>query len=147
MGYGPVHRYVAGKADWSAAGWEREGALDDKPFLADVARRDVPTCGPAERMAEVRARVDAAGWDRCVVVGEGGVVLGMLRGAHLDADAQLTADLAMEPGPSTFRPSLSVREMAEYMQQNNVQAVLVTDADGVLIGHVDRRGVEAAAHG
>jgi len=27
MGYSPVYRYVAGKADWAAAGWEREGRL------------------------------------------------------------------------------------------------------------------------
>jgi CBS domain-containing protein len=147
MGYAPVYRYVAGKADWSAAGWAREGALEEAPFLGDVVRRDVPTCAPGERMAEVRARVDAAGWDRCVVVGDGGIVAGMLSGPHLDADAGLTAELAMEPGPSTFRPSLSVGEMAEYMQQNNVQSTLVTDADGVLIGFVDRRSVEEAARG
>jgi CBS domain-containing protein len=147
MGYGPVHRYLAGKADWSAAGWEREGRLEEKPFLLDVVRRDIPRCCPDERLAEVRRRVDAAGWDRCVVVEEHGVVLGMLSGSHLDADGQLTAELAMQPGPSTFRPSISVGEMAGYMQEKNVQFVLVTDSDGVLIGGVDRRTVEEAARG
>lgn len=144
MGYGPVYRYVAGKADWTAAGWEREGALDEAPFAGDVARRDVPTCGPGDRLAEVRGRVAQAGWDRAVVVGDGRIVLGELSGSHLDADAQLTAELAMDPGPSTFRPSLPIRELRDYMREKNVQNVLVTDGDGVLIGALDRRTVEEA---
>jgi CBS domain-containing protein len=142
MGYGPVHRYTGGRMDWVAAGWEREGSLDERPFAGDVAARDVPTCAPDERVGAVQRRVDAAGWDRAVVVGDGGVVLGMLSGERLDADAALTADLAMDPGPSTFRPSLPVRELADYMRENNVQNVLVTTADGILVGALDRRTVE-----
>jgi CBS domain-containing protein len=147
MGYGPVYRYLAGKADWAAAGWEREGKLEAGPFLAEVARHDVPTCRPDETVADVRARADAAGWDRCVVVGDGGVVLGLLSGQRLGADARLRADLVMEPGPSTFRGSVPVAEMAEYMRKNNVQSALVTTSDGVLAGVVDRRSVEQAADG
>jgi CBS domain-containing protein len=142
LGYGPVHRYVAGKADWAAAGWERQGRLDEKPFCGDIAARDVPTCTPGERLAEVRARVEAAGWDRAVVVGPDNIVLGLLRGAHLAADGALSAELAMEPGPSTFRVSLPARELRDYMGEKNVQSVLVTDADGRLAGAVDRRTVE-----
>lgn len=145
MGYGPVYRYVAGKADWAAAGWEREGTLKEAPFCGDIARRDVPTCRPDETVGAVRERVDAAGWDRCVVVSEGGVVLGMLSGPRLGADVRLRADLVMEPGPSTFRVSLPVREMRDYMREKNVQNVLVTTGDGVLVGALDRRTVEEAA--
>jgi CBS domain-containing protein len=142
-----VHRYVAGKIDWAAAGWEREGELSEAPFVGDIARRDVPTCRPDETVGDARARADAAGWDRCVVVGDGGVVLGLLSGPRLGADARLRADLVMEPGPSTFRVSLPVAEMAGYMRENNVQNVLVTTGDGVLAGAIDRRSVEEAVDG
>jgi len=147
MGYSPVYRYVAGKMDWAAAGWEREGALGERPFVGDICRRDVPTCAPCATVGEARALADAAGWDRCVVVSEDRVVLGLLSGPRLGADARLRADLAMEPGPSTFRVSLPVAEMADYMRRNNVQNVLVTTGDGVLAGALDRRSVEEAADG
>jgi CBS domain-containing protein len=147
MGYGPVHRYTGGKMDWAAAGWEREGRLDAAPFAGDVAARDVPTCRPDESLAEVRARVEAAGWDRAVVVGDGDIVLGLLSGERLDADAALSAELAMDPGPSTFRPSVPVRELADYMREHRLQNLLVTTADGVLVGALDRRRVEESADG
>jgi CBS domain-containing protein len=132
--------------DWSAAGWEREGTLSEAPFVLDIVRRDVPTCRLDELVGDVWARVDAAGWDRAVVVGHGGIVLGLLNGSRRSADGRLTAELAMESAPSTFRPSLPVRELAQYMGENNVQNVLVTDSDGVLIGALDRRTVEEALH-
>jgi CBS domain-containing protein len=146
LGYGPVHRYVGGKADWSAAGWEREGRLDARPFAGDLADRSVPTCTPDERVGEVHARVTASGWDRAVVVGNGGVVLGMLSGPRLLADAQLPAELGMDSAPSTFRPSLPARELRDYMREKNVQDVLVSDSDGVLLGALDRRTVEESVH-
>ena len=147
MGYGPVYRYAAGKVDWSAAGWPREGKLSEGPFAGDVARRDVPVCRPDETVATARARAEAAGWDRCVVVGEGDVVLGLLSGPRLAADGRLAADLAMQPGPHTFRTSLPVAERAERMEKNTTHDVLITTADGVLVGALDRRTTEEAADG
>jgi len=147
MGYSPVYRYVAGKADWAAAGWEREGRLSEAPFVGEICRRDVPTCGVSATVGEARELADAGGWERCVVVGDGGIVLGLLSGPRLGADVALRVDLAMEPGPSTFRVSLPVAEMADYMRRNNVQNVLVTTGDGILAGALDRRTVEEAADG
>ena len=147
MGYEPVHRYVAGKADWAAAGGEREGRLSEAPFVGDLAQRDVPTCRPGERLHAIRERVARAGWDRCVVITADRVVLGLLAGQRLQADGELTADLAMDPGPSTFRVSLGAREMAQYMRDKSVEHVLVTTADGVLVGSLDHRTVEDALGG
>jgi hypothetical protein len=41
-----------------------------------VARTDVPTCALSEQLEAVRERVQAAGWDQCIVVNEQGIVLG-----------------------------------------------------------------------
>ncbi|HEV7679672.1 MAG TPA: hypothetical protein VGQ42_13990 [Candidatus Dormibacteraeota bacterium] len=146
MGYGPVYRYTAGKMDWLAAGWPHEGEQSQAPYAGDLVRAGVPECSPGERMGDVRARVDGSGWDRCVVVNSGRIVMGLLSGARLQADAELTADLAMEPGPHTFRPSIGGRELLDWMRKNNKLAALIADGDGVLIGSVDRHTIEEALH-
>jgi len=53
----------------------------------------------------------------------------------------------MNPGPSTYRPSTSVHEMAHVMQDSGAQRVLVSDGDGHLIGIVRREAVAAHLHG
>jgi hypothetical protein len=79
LGFERVYDYVPGKADWFASGLPREGRLASVPTIGEAARRDVPTCAPAEKVGAVRERVQRAGWDRCVVVNMERVVLGLLR--------------------------------------------------------------------
>jgi len=103
-------------------------------------------CRPGERLVQVRARLDEADHDLCVVIDERRVVLGSLRGQALDGAAETPVDEAMDPGPSTYRPHVSVREMAEHLGQSKARRVLVTTADGVLLGALRREDVEHAAH-
>jgi len=90
-------------------GLPTEGTAAAVPRAGDVARKDVPTCGPQEVMGAVRRWVRATGWDACVVVNEERVVLGSFRSKELEqADPDARAEEAMRPGPSTFltsRPS------------------------------------------
>ena len=86
LGFERVHDYVPGKADWFASGLPKEGRLASAPTLGDAARRDVPTCAPVEKIGVVRERVRKIGWDRCVVVNEERVVLGLLREKELSSD-------------------------------------------------------------
>src|ERR671911_374235 len=79
LGFESVYDYVPGKADWFASGLLREGRLASAPTIGEAARRDVPTCAPAEKVGAVRERVQRAGWDRCVVVNMERVMLGLLR--------------------------------------------------------------------
>ncbi|HME67447.1 MAG TPA: hypothetical protein VKG61_21345, partial [Streptosporangiaceae bacterium] len=85
-----------------------EGTNTQRPRLVDVVRRDVPTCSLGERLGDVRDRATAAGWDACVVVSQDRVVLGLLRAKELQADPQLLVERVMRPGPSTYRPFVSV---------------------------------------
>jgi len=57
-----VYRYQPGKANWFAAGLPREGTEAHTPRVADVARRDVPTCRLDERVGAVHDRVREGGW-------------------------------------------------------------------------------------
>jgi len=40
----------------------------------------------------------------------------------------------MEPGPTTFRPHLSIEQMADYAEKKNLDPILVTTSDGRLVG-------------
>ena len=128
-----------GKQDWMGAGLPTEGTNTERPRLADVVRRDVPTCSLGERLGDVRNRVIAAGWDACVVVSQDRVVLGLLRARELQADPDLLVERAMRPGPSTYRPFVSVAEMRRTMIDRNLESSPVTTSDGKLVGLVRRQ--------
>src|SRR5215469_7553625 len=98
-----------------SAGLPTEGTNGQQPRLADVVRRDVPTCSLGERVGDARNRAVAGKWEACVVVSEEGVVLGLLRSAELQDDPGLLVEQVMRPGPSTFRPFVSVAEMRRTM--------------------------------
>ena len=123
------------------AGLPVEGTNTLRPRLIDVVRRDVPTCSLGERLGDVRDRVLAAGWDACVVVSGQNVVLGLLRAKELQADPGLPVDQVMRPGPSTYRPFVSVEDMRRTMTERDLESSPVTTGDGKLVGLVRRQDV------
>jgi predicted transcriptional regulator len=123
------------------AGLPTEGTNTQHPRLVDVVRRDVPTCSLGERLGGVRDRVTAAGWDACVVVSQERVVLGLLRANELQADPELPVERAMRPGPSTYRPFVSVADMRRTMIERNLENSPVTTSDGKLVGLVRKQDV------
>jgi CBS domain-containing protein len=140
-----VYDFKAGKLDWLAAGLPIEGSFTEQPTAGTVARTDVPTCRLDESVGEVRARVHDAGWDACVVVNEERVVLGLLRAGELGGPDDRTAEQAMRPGPSTFRPHVPIQEMATFMAEHDVASAPVTTSDGRLAGLVLREDAERSA--
>jgi predicted transcriptional regulator len=136
-----VYDYRTGKQDWLGAGLPTEGTNTQRPRLVDVVRRDAPTCSLAERLGDVRDRVIAAGWDACVVVSQDRVVLGLLRAKELQADPHHLVERVMRPGPSTYRPSVSVEEMRRTMTERNLENSPVTTSDGKLVGLVRKQDV------
>jgi CBS domain-containing protein len=145
MGFGEVYDYGSGKQDWLAAGLPIEGRAGDLPRAGKVARADVPTCGLDERLEDVRLRVEAAGWNACVVVTEERVVLGLLREEELQGLSDRRIEEAMRPGPSTFRPHVHIVEMARYMLEHDLPNCPITTGDGVLVGLLRREdAIEAA---
>jgi CBS domain-containing protein len=136
-----VYDYETGILDWKTAGLPVEGTSTQQPRLVDVVRRDVPTCSLGERLGAVRDRVAAAGWDACVVVSSGHVVLGLLRARELQADPQQFVDQVMRPGPSTYRPFVPVEELRGIMSDRNLESSPVTTSDGRLVGLVRKQDV------
>ena len=138
-----MYDYKAGKQDWMGAGLPTEGMNAQRPRLADVVRRDVPTCSLDERLGDVRHRAVTAGWDACVVVSQDRIVLGLLRAKELDADPDLPVEQVMRPGPSTYRPFVSVEELRRTMTERNMDSSPVTTSDGKLVGLVRKQDISA----
>jgi Mg/Co/Ni transporter MgtE len=74
------------------------------------------------------------------------VVLGLLREKELGGDAGLRVEEAMRPGPSTFRPFVSIEEMAQFMTEHNLETSPITTSDGRLVGLLRREDAERVAH-
>jgi 3-mercaptopyruvate sulfurtransferase SseA len=140
LGFSAVYRYVAGKIDWLAAGQPTEGEAANEPRIGSLTARDVPTCRPGQRVGEIDA-------DLCVVVNDRGVILGDLRGKALEGDPNAPVEDAMNPAPSTFRPYVSVHAMAHHMARTDANQVLVSTADGRLVGLLRREDVDRALEG
>jgi predicted transcriptional regulator len=134
LGFREVYDYVAGKLDWMAAGLPTEGTNAMRPRAGEVSRKDVPSARLDERLGEVRARVQATGWDAAVVINSERVVLGLLRSKELEKDPNLRIEQAMRPGPSTFRPYVSIKEIAENMTKHMLESSPITTSDGRLVG-------------
>lgn len=133
-GFGQVYRYQPGKADWFAAGLPSEGTEARTPRVADIARRDVPTCRIDEHVGTVRDRVHKTGFDVCVVLDDQSVVLGLVNAETLDVDPDTAVEEVMQSGPVTFRPNLRVGQMPDYLKTQRTRRALVTTSDGVLVG-------------
>jgi CBS domain-containing protein len=86
--------------------------------------------------------VQAQGADGCVVLNDAGIVLGYLGGDAFGADREITAEEAMHPGPITIRPHVPLAAAEEHLQKKDLERILVTTADGQLIGMLYRRDAE-----
>jgi CBS domain-containing protein len=144
LGFREVYDYVDGKNDWMSAGLPTEGTNAEHPRAGDIARKDVPTASLTEKLGDVKARVRAQGWDAVVVVNESRVVFGLLREKELEKDPELTIEQAMRPGPSTFRPFVSLHDMLHKMVDHKRDSSPITTSDGRLVGLLLQKDVAAA---
>jgi len=134
LGFDGVHEYRAGKLDWLAAGLPTEGENSRCPRAGEASRKDATVCGLKDRLGDVRNRVEQSSLEVAVVVDSERIVLGMLRSKQLEMDPNLAVEQAMRPGPSTFRPYVSMKEMADYMVEHSLECVPITTSDGRLVG-------------
>lgn len=142
LGYGPVYDYEGGKADWLAFGLPTEGVTAEVR-IGGISERDTPTCGLRDRAGSVLGNLPE-GHSQVVAVNEERIVLGVVRRSHLHRHQDATVEDLIDPGPSTYRPSVPAHELLERMQDRGFENALVTDSDGRLWGEVSRRALESA---
>ncbi len=141
LGFEQVYRYRPGKDDWMVARLPMEGEAAGTTRAADLARTDVPTCLLRDAVDDVARRVHDEGWPLGVVLNERWVVLGRLRPKDLDEHPEAVAEEIMVPGPRTTRGTRDAGEMGRWLDERKVPGVLVTTADGELIGYLRREDV------
>ena len=132
-----MYDYVDGKADWMAYGLPVEG--EDGPFLGQQVG-EVLTCQLDVTVGDVRGVVAEAG---TVVVLDRGLAVGEVDDDALagqDDDVPLLE--VLRPVPSTVRPSVTVRAVAEAGGGRR----LVTTSDGRLLGQATVEGGAEDGH-
>lgn len=146
LGFTEVYNYQPSMVDWLGNGLPIEGTEADRPRLGDLARADVPTCRPDETIGDVRMRL--GDWDVCTVVDQDEVVVGLLPADALavggDQQDQQVADL-MQEGPTTYRPDVPLERAAEMLRDRQEPRVIVSNADGVMVGIADPKAVRRMA--
>lgn len=144
LGFRDVAHYLGGISDWSAMALPVEGHLAEELTIGALARPDVTTCRIDDPVDGVLARMEREGWETCFVLNDERVVLGRLYRSDLRAGRGPTAGAAMRPGPSTYRPDLTAREMLARMREHDLKTAPVTTSDGRLVGLVRRADLERA---
>lgn len=144
LGFEQVFDYVAGKADWGAAGLLLEGANGSETRAGAHVRTDVPACLLGDSLAAVRRESEQAGWDTCFVVNQEGIVLGRLGRQALSRDDDVPVEEAMTLGPSTVRPDAGLERLARRMRKQNLTGLPVTTSDGRLVGLLRLEDAERA---
>ncbi|QFY12462.1 CBS domain-containing protein [Nonomuraea phyllanthi] len=132
LGLPEVHDYVAGKMDWLAADLPYEGSAE---LVSRNTRRDPVTAAPADPLDELTERIigDPAGV--AVVVDEDDVVQGVVGSRELKgAGTGGTAERVMRVGVTTVRPSEELGPLVQRMDRAKVDHVVVTQANGRLVG-------------
>jgi hypothetical protein len=134
LGFERVYDYAPSKVDYLARGLPREGEKATDPRPIDAVSDDVVLCGLADRVEEIRGRIESSPYGFALVVSEERVVLGRLRGSALQGADGATAEALMEPGPSSIRANEPIEPLRKRMEERGLQAAVVTTPDGVLLG-------------
>lgn len=144
IGFKNVSHYLGGISDWSAAALPIEGHLAEEPTLGALARRDVTTCYLGDPVDGILERMGREAYAACFVLNDEGVLLARIYRSDLRAGRGPTAADAMRPGPSTYRPDMTARDMLTRMREHNLHTAPVTTSDGRLVGLVRRRDLVQA---
>lgn len=144
LGFTDVYNYEAGEMDWIAFGLPTAGTRSRTLRVTDVMRSDVPTCGPSDLIGHVQLAAQAVGWDICVVLNAERAVLGLLHDHCWNAPHALPVEDAMSNGPPTTRPSTLLAAMVDRLRRRNASGILVTSANGMLMGYLWRSEGEIA---
>ena len=147
-GFGDVRVYARGKVAWLAEGRASEGSRRPEQRVASIARtdgvpilRDDATLADAATAFDTGAGTDTGDAEVAVVLDPDGVVLGVLRPETLGLDPATPVADVLQPGPSTFRPSMTIAELVQYFRDSNERRAIVSTAAGRWIGLIRREDV------
>ena len=139
LGCTDVTVYGPGKVGWLADGLPAGGRRRPEQRVGAQADPDVPLVPGVASVGEARALVGDA--DVGIVVDEQRVVLGVLRPETFGLPDRTPVADVLQPGPSTFRPSMTVGELVEYFRTSEESRAIVSTHTGEWIGLIRREDV------
>lgn len=128
---------MPGKVAWLAEGLPGEGRRRDDQRVGAIADADVPVVRAGSTVGDAAGHLGADD-DLAVVLDDDDIVLGLLRRPALGLDPATPVEDVAQPGPSTFRPSLTIRELHDYFERGHDERALVTTLTGRWIGLIRR---------
>jgi rhodanese-related sulfurtransferase len=138
LGFSDVYDYAPGKSAWLAEGLASDGSRTADQRVSSIADPDVPVV-PAD--ATVADLGSLGPKDVGIVLDEEGVVLGIVRPEVMGLDRSTPVRDVLQPGPSTFRPSMTLREMADYFRTSDEARAIISTLEGRWIGLIRRTDV------
>lgn len=141
FGFEDVADYTTGKADWLARGLPIERS-DDEPITVGDLAAQAPVLELTMATTDCASMIDHQEGNAGVVLGDGGVVLGLVTREAASGADEAVAEEVMELGPSTFRADSKLDEALDHMNRHDVGQVVVSAPDGSLIGLLTRDDAE-----
>jgi rhodanese-related sulfurtransferase/CBS domain-containing protein len=141
LGFTDVSDYVPGKAAWLGDGLPSDGRRRPEQRVGAVADPDaaiVRADATVDDAAQVFTDTDS---DIAIVLNEHDVVLGLLRRETCALDPKTPVVDVVRPGPPTFRPSMTVRELVQWFQKTDQAQAIITNNGGEWIGVIRRDDV------
>jgi rhodanese-related sulfurtransferase len=139
LGFADVAVYGPGKAGWLADALPGGGLRRPEQRVGGIADPDAALVPAGATIAEAVGLVGDA--DVGIVVDERRVVLGVLRPETFGLPGETPVADVLQPGPSTFRPSLTVQELVDYFRTSHESRALITTHEGLWLGIVRREDV------
>jgi rhodanese-related sulfurtransferase len=140
LGFDEVYDYATSKVAWLAEGLPGAGRLQDRARVGPHVRADVPVVDVADDVAALRKVIDD--WELAVVVDDDRTMLGVVRAEAVAMPDDIPLASIMAPEAPSVRPSIPLRELAESMDRNGEQHILVTTLRGELLGLVRREDLD-----
>ena len=134
FGFTEVHDYAPGKAAWLAEGLPSEGLRRPEQRVSAIADPDVPLIPGGATIGEAAAIVGDGDIGIVVTDEADRTVLGVLRPETFGLDAATPVADVLQPGPSTFRPSMTIGELVEYFRDSNEHRAIISTLSGRWIG-------------
>jgi CBS domain-containing protein len=142
LGFSDVYDFVDGKIEWISHRLPLEGGGPHFAVAGEVADREaVLACRIGDRLGDVARKLDTVPHDYCVVLNDHDIVLGRMRKNAFRGADDTAVERAMEPGPTTVRPSEPAPGLLERMRNKRVPAVIVTTNKGRLMGTVTQEAL------
>lgn len=139
LGFTDVVEYHPGKAAWLGEGLPSEGRRRPEQRVSAIADPDVPLVGAGATVGEAAGVVGDADVGIVVTDAPDRTVLGVLRPETFALDPATPVAHVLQPGPSTFRPSMTIGELVTYFLESNESRAIVSTLSGRWIGLI-RRG-------